>query len=170
MAVPQNKNELLNAINVNFEKLLKDLHAVPLSLALTPSMEGHVKGTEMSPANLVSYLLGWNELVLRWLERDAAGETVDFPETGFRWNELGRLAQKFYGDYDGVPYRQLVDRLAMAKARIVATIEARSEAELYGRAWYGGKWSMGRMIQFNMASPYANASRRLRKWLRAKSS
>ncbi|MBN9450252.1 MAG: ClbS/DfsB family four-helix bundle protein, partial [Bosea sp.] len=27
---------------------------------------------------------------------------------------------------------------------------------------------MGRMIQFNTASPYANAQARLRKWLKAK--
>ena len=36
-----------------------------------------------------------NELVLKWLERDADGEPIDFSETGFKWNELGRLAQKF---------------------------------------------------------------------------
>ncbi|EQB9714967.1 ClbS/DfsB family four-helix bundle protein, partial [Yersinia enterocolitica] len=30
------------------------------------------------------------------------------------------------------------------------------------------KWTMGRMIQFNTASPYANARGRLRKWLKTK--
>ncbi|MFE3838233.1 ClbS/DfsB family four-helix bundle protein [Pseudogemmobacter sonorensis] len=31
--------------------------------------------------------------------------------------------------------------------------------------WYG-KWTKGRMIQFNSTSPYANARGRIRKWLR----
>lgn len=168
MAVPTNKDELLTAIDSNFDKLIKELRSVPLSLVDEHSLEGHAKGTQMSVANLTAYLIGWNELVLKWLDRDAAGEPVDFPETGFKWNELGRLAQKFYRDYEGIPYPQLIERLAGAKARIVSLIAARRNDDLYGRPWYG-KWTMGRMIQFNTASPYANAHGRVRKWLKTRS-
>lgn len=168
MAVPTNKDELLDAIDSNFDKLIKELHGVPLSLVDERSLEGHAKGTQMSVADLTAYQVGWNELVLKWLDRDAAGEPVDFPETGFKWNELGRLARKFYRDYERVPYPQLIEHLAEAKARIASLIEARSNDDLYGRAWYG-KWTMGRMIQFNTASPYANARGRVGKWLKTKS-
>lgn len=168
MAVPTNKDELLDAIDSNFDKLIMELHGVPLSLVDERSLEGHAKGTQMSVADLTAYLVGWNELVLKWLDRDAAGEPVDFPETGFKWNELGRLARKFYRDYERVPYPQLIEHLAEAKARIASLIEARSNDDLYGRPWYG-KWTMGRMIQFNTASPYANARGRVRKWLKTKS-
>lgn len=167
MAVPTNKNELLKAINTSFDKLMIDLRAVPLSVVDESSLEGHAKGTQMSAANLAAYLVGWNKLVLKWLDRDMAGEPIDFPETGFKWNELGRLAQKFYRDYDGVPYSQLIEQLAGANARIVSLIEARSNDDLYGRSWYE-KWTMGRMIQFNTSSPYANARGRLRKWMKAR--
>lgn len=165
MAVPQNKDELLNAINANFEKLHKELVMVPDSLVRDKGLEGHAKGTMMSVTDLVAYLVGWNELVLKWLDRDGAGKPIDFPETGFKWNELGRLAQKFYRDYEAVPYHQLVKRLEVAKDRIVSVIEARSNNALYGRPWYE-KWTMGRMIQFNTSSPYDNARGRLRKWTR----
>src|SRR5690554_5311475 len=141
MAVPQNKDELLKAINVNFDKLLRELADIPDTKVRSRSLEGHAKGTMMSVADLVAYLVGWNELVLKWLDRDAAGEPVDFPETGFKWNELGRLAQKFYRDYEAVPYPQLVERLEAAKDRIVSLIDARSNDELYGRPWYE-KWTM----------------------------
>lgn len=162
MAIPQNKAELLRAIEASFGKLLAELGAVPADQVAVPGMEGHAKGTRMSVTDLVAYLVGWNELVLKWLELDAARQPIPFPEAGFKWNELGRLAQKFYGDYAELPYPQLVARLGDAKGRIVAAIEARSEAELYGRPWHG-KWTMGRMIQFNTASPYDNAFGRLRK-------
>ena len=89
MAVPTNKDELLEAINSSFDKLNKGLHDVPLSVVDQCSLEGHVKGTQISVANLVAYLVGWNELVLKWLDRDAAGEPFDLPETGVKWNELG---------------------------------------------------------------------------------
>lgn len=163
MAVPQNKDELLKAINVNFDKLRRELADVPDSVVRDKGLEGHAKGTIMSVSDLVAYLVGWNELVLKWLDRDETGQPIDFPETGFKWNELGLLAQKFYRDYEAVPYQQLVERLETAKQRIVTLIEARSNDELYGRPWYE-KWTMGRMIQFNTSSPYDNARGRLRKW------
>lgn len=166
MAVPQNKDELLKAISGNFDKLRKELADVPDDVDQEKGLEGHAKGTMMSVADLVAYLVGWNELVLKWLDRDASGQPIDFPETGFKWNELGLLAQKFYRDYDAVPYQQLLERLEAAKDLIISLIEARSNDELYGRPWYE-KWTMGRMIQFNTSSPYDNARGRLRKWKKA---
>ena len=47
----------------------------------------------------------------------------------------------------------------------MSSIETRSNNDLYGRLWYG-KWTMGRMIQFNTSSPYTHARGRLRKWLK----
>ena len=166
MAVPQDKDELLAAIETEFAKLRKTLDDVPADLVQMRTMEGHARDTVMSPFDLVAYLTGWNELVLKWLERDAAGAPIDFPETGFKWNELGRLARKFYRDYADLPYPELLARLDTAKARIVEAIGEKGNAALYERPWYE-KWTMGRMIQFNTSSPYANARGRLRKWLKS---
>lgn len=165
MAVPTNKDELLAAIEMSFDKLIEELQNVPLSIVYECGMEGHAKATQMSISNLVGYLVGWNELVLKWLDRDAIGEPIDFPETGFKWNQLGILAQKFYRDTEGLPYPELVARLESAQAGIVSMIKARSNDTLYGHPWHT-KWTMGRMIQFNTSSPYNNAYRRLRKYLK----
>lgn len=165
MAVPQNKTALLAAINGEFSKLCKAFEQVPSGLVDEQSLPGHAKDTLMSVNNLAAYLLGWNELVLKWLAHDAAGEPIDFPETGFKWNELGQLAQKFYHDYEALPFTQVVERLIVAQAQIVAHINASSDEQLYGQPWYG-KWTQGRMIQFNTSSPYSNARGRLRKWLK----
>ena len=143
MAVPTSKNELLAAISITFERLCTDLARVPHDRAHEASLEGHASGTVMSPADLIAYLIGWNELVLKWLEQDDRGLTVDFPETGFKWTQLGPLAQKFYADYRHLDWPALLDRLTVAKIRLVDTISARPEDELYGRPWYG-KWTKGR--------------------------
>lgn len=165
MGVSASKAELLDAISKTFGNLMSDLERVPPGLARTTSMEGHAAGTMMSPADLVAYLLGWNELVLRWLDRDDHGEAVEFPETGFKWNQLGLLAQKFYADHQHLDWHELLTRLAATNLRLVETISSRTNDELYGRPWYG-KWTKGRMIQFNTSSPYANARVRIRKWLK----
>ncbi|MFB2644607.1 ClbS/DfsB family four-helix bundle protein [Shewanella bicestrii] len=163
MSVPQNKTELLSAIQKEHRKLSSEITLIPAEFVLDKTMDGHAKGSKMSPHNLISYLVGWNELVLKWHAKMASGEKVDFPETGFKWNELGSLAGKFYKDYEGVPFDDLVVRLNSAKDKIVELVESHDDSELYGKPWYE-KWTMGRMIQFNTSSPYTNACGRLRKW------
>ncbi|EBF7355962.1 ClbS/DfsB family four-helix bundle protein [Salmonella enterica] len=163
MAVPQTKAELLTAIEKEFGKLISYINVIPSELTTVKSMEGHAKGTEMSVHNLVAYLLGWNKLVVKWLTNDEKGLTIDFPETGYKWNQLGLLAQKFYSDYSELSYQSLSSELQAEKEKIVTFINKRTDGELYGKPWYG-KWTMGRMISFNTSSPYANANGRLRKW------
>ncbi len=163
MGVPQTKAELLAAIEKNFTQLIGYLQAIPPALAAAKGMEGHARGTTISVSDLVSYLLGWNALVVKWITRDAQGLTVDYPESGYKWNQLGLLAGKFYADYGALSYPQQIKQLRQVKDEIVGLIDRRTDEELYGKCWYG-KWSMGRMISFNTSSPYANACGRLRKW------
>lgn len=165
MAVPSNKLELLAAIETNYARLKLDLARVKPEQAMQKTMEGHAKGTLMSVHDLVAYLVGWNELLLKWCERRNQRLAVDFPETGFKWNELGALAAKFYRDYETLAFKDLLLRFEAAKNALVALIAAHTDAELYGVQWYES-YTLGRMIQFNTSSPYANARGRLRKWLK----
>lgn len=165
MPIPHTKAALLQAIESGFSKLHEELLGVEAARVTERSIEGHVRGSQMSAIDLLAYLVGWNELVLKWLDRDASGRAVDLPETGFKWNELGKLAQKFYRDYQDLPFHRLMTRLARAKGRIVAHVQSRSDRRLYGTRWYR-KYTLGRMIQLNTAAPYANALRRLRTWKR----
>ncbi|PZU88855.1 MAG: hypothetical protein DI528_03970 [Shinella sp.] len=165
MTVPASKDELLQAIEREYGKLKRELGQIPFARWREKTMEGHASGTSMSVHDLVAYLVGWNELVLKWHALKAAGEPVDFPEAGYKWNGLGRLAQKFYRDYETLGDAELLVELDTAKARIIDLIEQTDNEMLYGRPWYE-KWTQGRMIQFNTSSPYANACGRLRKWRR----
>ncbi|HKS34152.1 MAG TPA: ClbS/DfsB family four-helix bundle protein [Enterobacteriaceae bacterium] len=161
MAVPQSKEQLLAAMDKSWLTLAKKLARVPENHAFEPRMEGHSSGTQMSAANLVSYLIGWGEQVLLWHKQEAAGEEIDFPARGFKWNELGRLAQKFYADYADIDsWPALCTRLEHGHRQLITLIENYSDEALYHQPWYG-KWTRGRMIQFNSVSPYANASARL---------
>ncbi|WP_310079635.1 ClbS/DfsB family four-helix bundle protein [Sphingobacterium sp. 2149] len=127
------------------------------------TLEGHSKGTLMSVNNLLSYLIGWGELVLKWNRKSEENSHIELPETGFKWNELGKLAQKFYGDYADLDFTTLCTKLNQTVFKILDLIEQKTNYELYGVTWYG-KWTLGRMIQFNTASPYQNATGRIRKW------
>lgn len=163
MAIPKNKEELIKAIEDCYSKLKIDLETIPVDRTRSQTMDGHAKDTQMSVSNLVSYLIGWGELVLKWHQKKEAKESVDFPETGFKWNELGPLAQKFYADYDHLNYAALLSKLDEVVKEILTIIENTSNGDLYGKPWYN-QWTQGKMIQLNTSSPYKNARTRVRKW------
>lgn len=125
-----NKEELLQAINTNYEKLKKELSSIPHELTTAKKLEGHSKGTLMSINNLFAYLVGRGELVLKWNNRIDHNETIDFPETGFKWNELGRLAQKFYEDYKDDDFITLQSKLDNTVDAVLSLIESKSNQEL----------------------------------------
>lgn len=167
MSIPANKDQLITAIKHNYAKLESELSSIPLKLTSKKELEGHSKNEIMSVANLVSYLIGWGELVLKWNDRMANGQEVDFPETGFKWNQLGLLAQKFYKDYEKEDYKYLLKKLDITVHKILLLVESKSNNELYDINWYE-KWSLGRMIQLNTSSPYKNAIARIRRWKKSK--
>jgi len=163
--IPKNKEELIIAIVASYDKLKKDLDSIPTSLTDKKELEGHVKGTLMSIADLVSYLIGWGELVLKWNKKKEKNETVHFPEKGYKWNELGKLAQKFYNDYESLDYHSLLVKLDKTVNEILELVKKTNNTELYKKPWYG-KWTLGKMIQLNTSSPYKNARIRARKWMK----
>lgn len=163
MAVPTDKEELKKDIATNFDKLKKELVTIPQERTTIQELEGHSKGTLMSINNLLAYLVGWGELVLKWNKIKDNNKLVDFPETGYKWNELGKLTQKFYIDYKEDDFEILTEKLQKTVEKILDLIEKKSDEELYGINWYE-KWTLGGMIQFNTSSPYINARGRIRKW------
>ncbi len=163
MSIPNNKNELTQAIKVNFDKLKMELNGIPLELSELKTLDGHAKNTLMSVKDLVAYLNWWRQLVLKWNHNNNQNIQVDFPETGFKWNELGLLAQKFYKDYEQFKLSELVSMLEETTKEILLIIENKTNQELYETAWYQ-EWTLGRMIQLNTSSPFMNATLRIRKW------
>lgn len=132
MAVPTNKVELIKAINVNYSKLKKELSNIPDELTSIQELDGHSEGTLMSINNLV----GWGELVLKWNKRKEKNETIDFPETRFKWNELGKLAQKFYKYYQNDGILTLTEKLDKTVEQILSLIENKTNEDLYETSWY----------------------------------
>ncbi len=165
MPIPTTKQELKTAIQDSYSKLQKDLNTIPESAVNLIELPGHAKDTKMSLSNLIAYLIGWGELVLKWHEKYQKGEVIDFPETGYQWNELGQLAQKFYTDYSDKSYPELLQILEGTKDRIIMLVESKSNTELYETPFYN-KHPLGRMIQWNTSSPYKNARIRVRKFLK----
>ena len=167
MAIPKDKEELVNAIVDNYKKLTTELSSIPIDLTTKKELEGHSKDTLMCINDLLAYLIGWGQLVLKWHDNKSKGLEVDFPETGFNWNQLGLLAQKFYKDYEKEDFKILIVKLDITTNEILKLIDDKLNEELYEIPFYE-KWPLGRMIQLNTSSPFKNAKDRIRKWKKKK--
>ncbi len=167
MAIPANKDELIFAIQHDYKKLDAELKSIPIELCHLIELEAHTKNQFMSVHNLVAYLVGWGQLVIKWNERRSANLHIDFPETGYKWNQLGVLAQKFYEDYKDEDFVSLQNNLRSTVNSLLEIVDGKSNHELYKIPWYEG-YTLGRMIQLNSSSPYKNAHARIRKWKKSK--
>ena len=163
MPIPKSKEELIKEINETYEKLQKELVTIPIELSENSEIQGHSKNSEISLNNLIAYLIGWGQLVLKWYNQKINGIDCEFPEKGFKWNELGLLAQKFYADFENDDYHSLQLKLDDTVKDLLVLIESKSNNELYEMPWYKS-YTLGRMIQLNTSSPYKNARLKIRKW------
>ena len=162
-SVPKNKQALKDAIEFTFEKILIDYAGIPENFSREIAVEGNIKGTEISVCDTLAYLIGWGRLVLRWHRRMASGQPVDFPETGYKWNELGKLAQRFHHEYRAWHYADLITEFKSTIKDILLLVDSLSDHELYGVTWYE-KYPLGKMIQFNTSSPMKNMRAKVRKF------
>ncbi|MEL6815675.1 MAG: ClbS/DfsB family four-helix bundle protein [Cyanobacteria bacterium J06598_3] len=162
-SIPKNKQELAQAIQTAFEKLLVDYSEIPEGFSREIGVAGNVKGTEISVCDTVAYLIGWGKLVLKWYELRSKNLEVDFPETGYQWNELGKLASHFHAQYQSWPYEKLLLAFQSTTNQILRLIDSLSNDELYGQNWYK-TYTLGRMIQLNTSSPMKNIRTKVRKF------
>lgn len=142
---------------------MTDYQVVPESLSRKCELEGNVKGTQISVCDTVAYLVGWGKLVLKWHSLKSRGLPVDFPETGYKWNQLGLLAVSFQERYSNWKYKDLLNELDSTINELIALVSSLSNDQLYETTWYE-KWTLGRMIQFNTSSPMKNMRAKVRRF------
>ena len=161
MPLPTTRQELLSRLRVAYKKLVDEAIRVPVARERLPELEGGI-----SPCDLIAYQIGWGCCLLTWDELESRGENVEMPAPGFKWNQLGLLAQSFYKTHEDQTLTQLLHKFETLIEEVVHFIESNSDDTLFGtgkRTWTGQKWSIAKWIQVNTIAPYGSARTRLRK-------
>lgn len=162
MPLPINKRELLNSLQAAYSKLVEEAAGIPSGLERDPGVEGGI-----SPCDLIAYQIGWGRLLLSWDDIETQGEIAEMPAPGFKWNQLGLLADSFYEEQHDQTLEQLLGKFGALVGQIRLHIESNSEETLFGvgkRHWAGQKWPLAKWIQVNTVAPYESARTKLRKW------
>lgn len=162
-SIPQNKEELTKAIQIAFDNLISDYSEIPEEYSRDIGVEGNIKDTKISVCDTLAYLIGWGKLVLKWYDLRSRKKEIDFPETGYKWNELGKLANHFHVQFCDWSYKDLLSEFQSITEQILHLIDSLGNEELYAQGWYKN-YSLGRMIQFNTSSPMKNVRTKVRRF------
>ena len=126
MRTYENKEELKKEISKAFEKYILEFDNIPESLK-----DKRITEVDRTPAENLSYQVGWTSLVLKWEEDERKGHQVKTPSDEFKWNQLGELYQWFTDTYAHLSLQELKAKLNENINSIYAMIDSLSEEELF---------------------------------------
>lgn len=158
-----NKEELKQSILTKFQKLQIELETIPVNAATEKQLQIYAGKAFVNINNIIAYLIGWGELVLKWNRMKSNWDSVNFPETGFKWRNVEQLAQKFFDDFSSHDINELCEKLELTVENVIELIEGKSHEELFELRWYKTK-TLGQMITLHTAILYENEKRRICKW------
>lgn len=159
------KTQLIGNLTNSYEKLWPLLLAIPADKSGEKILDGQIKNEQMSPHNLLSYLVGWCEEVLRWDEElEKTGGIPTIPNSGY-----GEIAKKLYAQYSDVKYDDLVKKFDGVNGKIVKMVQGKTDEELFDTPWYtakssGVEYNFAKLIHLNTVAPWKNARGRLMRY------
>lgn len=162
MPLPTTKSELLEKLKQAYTKLDSEFDVVDSEREKLKDIEGNI-----SCCDVLSYQIGWANLLIGWEQQELKGKTPAMPAKGFKWNQLGDLAQYFYSQSSKKSLSKLRLEFNETYLKLVAWIESLTEQELFKsnqRKWTGDKWAIAKWIQVNTIAPYSSARTKVRRW------
>lgn len=160
----QSKQELIDAINISLNKYLLEFNDIS-----EEEYNKKIIGVDKTPAENLSYQLGWVSLLLEWEKNEQMGKPVITPKEGFKWNNLGPLYQGFYQTYSHYTPNEMKKLLLEKVDQVIDLIYALTHDELFlsnQRKWATtpAQWPVYKWIHINTVAPFTNFRTQIRKW------
>ncbi|MBO4981063.1 MAG: ClbS/DfsB family four-helix bundle protein [Lachnospiraceae bacterium] len=148
MARPQTKNDLIQAADVNYDKLLQLMDSMTETelntefdfSADTKKKEAHW-GRDKNLRDILIHLHEWHNLMLRWVANNKAGVHKPFLMEGYNWKTYGDMNVVFWERNQSVSLDRALEQFQESHKKIMEVIQTMSEEELFQRNvydWVGG--------------------------------
>ena len=164
MKTYQYKQELIVAINNSLNQYLTEFEEISEDLK-----DHKVATVDKTPAQNLSYQLGWVNLLLEWESKELAGFPVSMPKEGYKWNNLASLYQNFYQTHAQHSLKENTQLLSKQVKEVTDWIENLTDEELFEinqRKWATtpANWPLYKWIHINTVAPFTNFRVQIRKW------
>ena len=148
MARPQTKNDLIEAANLNCEKLLKLIETmtdVELGTEFDFSSDDKKKeahwGRDKNLRDVLIHLSEWHNLMLNWVKNNKAGVNKPFLMEGYNWKTYGDMNLLFWKRNQLISTEAAMEQFKETHEKIMNVIMEMSNEELFQKNvydWVGG--------------------------------
>lgn len=161
------KEELKEEITNAYKKYIDEFDNIEEN-----SKDKRIEEVDRTPAENLSYQVGWTSLLLKWEEDEKKGIEVKTPSDKFKWNELGKLYEWFNESYSNKSLKELKSILDENINKILKLIDDMTEEELFNphmRKWADDAtktavWEVYKFIHINTVAPFGTFRTKIRKW------
>jgi len=161
------KEELKEEITKAYKKYIDEFDNIEEDLK-----DKRIEEVDRTPAENLSYQVGWTSLLLKWEEDEKKGIEVKTPSDKFKWNELGKLYEWFNESYSNKSLKELKSILDENINKILKLIDDMTEEELFNphmRKWADDAtktavWEVYKFIHVNTVAPFKTFRTKIRKW------
>ncbi len=167
MKTYQSNEELKNEIQKSFEKYISDFDNIPENLK-----DKSVEEVDRTPAENLSYQVGWTSLLLKWEKDERNGLEFKTPSDNYKWNQIGDLYKWFTDTYAHKSLKELNEMLTNNVEVIYKMIDNYTDEELFTphqRKWTEeatktATWEVYKFIHINTVAPFGTFRTKIRKW------
>jgi len=165
MPKPKSKKELLEASQLNYQKLTDILNG----LSKEESKKEFHKGTlNRNVRDIVSHLHHWHLLFLQWYKVGMNGEKPDMPSKGYTWKTLPELNKVVWKKYQKTSLTKSIKLLDASHVEVQKLIKKHTNKELFEKKKYAwtGSTSLAAYITSNSVSHYSWGLKQIKKGLK----
>lgn len=164
MIIYSSSQEITNKIRQNSQKLVAEFDTIPEALKDTLIIE-----VDRTPSEILSYQLGWVNLLLQWEQDEQNGLDVQTPSSDYKCNNLGGLYQSFYETYGHSSLLEQKDELEIAVNKLCNWVETMPTKDLFEsgqRKWAttNAMWPVWKWVHINTVAPFKSFRAIIRKW------
>jgi len=164
MQVYKNSAELIDKIRNSYHQFIDQYEGITDDVA-----DERIEQVEKTPREMLSYQVGWINMILSWEKTEEGGQDITTPTPGYKWDQIRQLYDDFNVKYGSQGLDNEKEELGRVVEELVDWIEHMSHDELFKpgeRQWATTKamWPVAKWIRINAISPFTNYSRQVKKW------
>ena len=156
MPRPTNKKELIELAEINLNKLLEFIEALPDEIKTKIYKNDELNDRDKTVSDIICHLHEWHLMMQNWYKVGMSGKKPAIPAEGITWQTLPVLNRKIWEEYKGTELKKAVSLLKKSHRDMLALIQKHSDDELFTKKKYEwtGTTSLGAYLISATSSHY----------------
>jgi hypothetical protein len=156
MPRPTNKDELLNLAEINLNKLLEFINALPDEIKTRIYSNDELNDRDETLSDIICHLYEWHRMMESWYTIGMSGYKPKIPAEGITWQTLPVLNHQIWERYRGTDLDNAIAMLKESHERVIAQVKRHSDDELFEKKRYAwtGTTSLGAYFISSLSSHY----------------